>query len=73
MGRPSKYHFDKLLEIEQPAVGHYYGDLKTIRSAASGWAKTRGAKIKTRIHNDVMTGQDFLEIRLLEVPNKGTA
>lgn len=72
MGRPSKYHFDKLLEIEQPAVGHFYGEVETIRSAAQGWARSRGAKIKTAVYTDKDTGSKFLQVLITEVPNKGT-
>lgn len=67
MGRPSKYHFDMLLKIEQPAFGHYYGIINPIRSAALQWAKSRGAKIKTRVLTDEQ-GLTFLEVRVVEIP-----
>lgn len=67
MARPSKYHFDMLLKIEQPAFGHYYGILKPIRSAALQWAKSRGAKIKTRILKDELD-REFLEVRVVTLP-----
>lgn len=68
MARPSKYHFDKLLEIEQPAVGHFYGSVKTIRSAAQQWAKARKAKIKTQTFVDQDNGQQFLQVLIVELP-----
>lgn len=65
-GRPSKYHFDMLLKVEQPGVGHFYGAVDNIRSAVQQWAKSRGAKIKTRVLQD--DRGPFLEVIVKEVP-----
>lgn len=49
MARPTKYHFDMLTKIPQPAIGEWYGDINNIRSSAQQWAKSRGLKIKTMV------------------------
>lgn len=66
MARPSKYHFDMLLQVEQPGVGHFYGNVTNVRSAVGQWAKSRGAKIKTRVLQDERG--TFLEVVVKEVP-----
>lgn len=65
-GRPSKYHFDQLLKIEQPAVGHFYGNVNAIRSAASQWARSRNVKIKTQKFLDKENNQEFVQVLVVD-------